>query len=315
MLRAARGFQHSLSVSVCVVGCALAVAPARAAPVVNGFIVETYAAGLDENLRMSFDPSRVLYVGRQNTDRIYRIGDGGAPVEEYGSAALPDPDSVMFDGAGFVGPVPGSVLVGGAGQISAVLPDQSIQTVFNSGFRDVNDWEFDSTGRLVFSDDSPQIVVIPLGGSPTVLFTLPSRPSAVAISGSDEIFVGTIDGTIRRFTAAGVPVGSGIFASGLALGFGGLSFGFGTGGAFGSDLYALSGTDLLRFDSAGNSTVIGSGFPDSANFIEFGPDDALYVSVFDDGTVLRISRVPEPGTAGILIAAIIGLGVCKRRLR
>jgi hypothetical protein len=82
------------------------------------------------------------------------------------------------------------------------------------------------------------------------------------------------------------------FASGLAGLDTYLAFGAGSGG-FGKALYVLNGSDLLRFNKHGKSTVVGSGFnvgPSSGTGFVFGPDKALYVSEYHRNRILRISR-------------------------
>jgi hypothetical protein len=96
---------------------------------VPGFTVSTYATVTDP-VNLSFDPSGVLYVGRDNYGsgggyidavKIHRIGVGGSPVVEYGASAIYDPDAVLFDAAGSLSGTPGSVLVSGQTPPSADL--------------------------------------------------------------------------------------------------------------------------------------------------------------------------------------------------
>src|SRR5262249_2501508 len=146
-------------------------APLPGLPSLPGFTVSVYAFVTDP-VRLSFDPSGVLYVGRDNsgsggtnTDsrKIHRVGPGGSPVGEYGATALPDPDAVQFDASGAISGVPGSVLVGGEDPansrsiISAIRPDQSIVTLFASPhstatFRNPQDFVIDRTGRMPFAN-------------------------------------------------------------------------------------------------------------------------------------------------------------------
>jgi len=134
-----------------------------AMPIVHGFTVETYA-NVTDPVKLAFDPTGVLYVGRDNTGsgggghdsvRIHRIGLGGSPVEEYGNP-IRDPDGVLFDATGTVAGIPGSVLVSGItdgtqGQISAILPDESVTTVVGPTTELTNPaaMVFDSTGRVL----------------------------------------------------------------------------------------------------------------------------------------------------------------------
>ncbi|MFC6523209.1 hypothetical protein ACFQAT_29020 [Undibacterium arcticum] len=205
-----------------------------------------------------------------------------------------DPDAVLFDAAGLISGVPNSVLVGGAGGgggvLAAIFPDQTATVIFNSGFADVDDMKFDHTGRLVFSDDFPQVLVSN-GSTPTVLFSTPSRPGSIAIDDDNRIFVALADGTIRIYNADG-SLADGAFATGLAGLDTYLAFGPGPGG-FGKALYVLSGSNLLSFNMRGKATIIGSGFsvgPSSGTGFVFGPDNALYVSEYNENRILRISR-------------------------
>ena len=71
----------------------------------------------------------------------------------------------------------------------------------------------------------------------------------------------------------------------------------GPGGVWGNDIYVTNRDtgDLLRFNAAGEGTVIGSNF---AGFsMIFGPDEALYVVEYDNDRVLRIA--PNNETLGL----------------
>src|SRR5215510_12230037 len=107
-------------------------AGALADPVVPGFVVTTYADVTDPTA-LSFASDGTLYVGRDASGsgggsgdavKIHRIGPGGAPVEEFGNAALFDPDGAPVDESGTVPGTAGAVLVGGVdtagqGRVSA----------------------------------------------------------------------------------------------------------------------------------------------------------------------------------------------------
>ena len=181
-LRMLRGAM-SLLLSACLISVSVP-NQAYGNPIVSGFTVTTYANVVDP-IRLSFDPSGVLYVGRDNTGsgggsgdpvKIHRVGIGGSPVTEYGNNALDDPDAVLFDATGTISGTPGSVLVGGeplpsgAGRISVIRPDQSIFTLFGptTTFINPQDMEFDSIGRLLFTDINPasSTVFVSSGGFP-----------------------------------------------------------------------------------------------------------------------------------------------------
>src|SRR4051812_47701177 len=88
----------------------------KAAPIIPGFTVTTYA-NAPNPVRLSFDPSGVLYVGNSDNSLsgafISRVGVGGSAVTPYGPAIF-DPDAVLFDSTGVISGIPGAVLVGGS---------------------------------------------------------------------------------------------------------------------------------------------------------------------------------------------------------
>jgi hypothetical protein len=257
--------------------------------VCHGFNVVLYAS-VAQPMKLSFAPDGALYVGSQGgSDRIHRVAPGGGTGIEFGPP-MSDPDAVLFDAGGRISGVRNSVLVGGSGIIAAIFPGQTSQVIFNAGFADVDDMTFDRKGRLVFSDDLPQVLTSK-GEPPRVLLSTPSRPGSIAIDDGNRIFVALGDGTIRIYRADGTPA-HGPFATGLAGLDTYLAFGPGAGG-FGKALYVLNGSDLLRFDMNGHTTVIGSGFnvgPSSGTGFVFGPDNALYISDYLNNRILRIAR-------------------------
>ena len=285
---------------------------AAADPVVPGFDVTVYATVTDP-LRMSFDPSGAMYLGRDNSGsggtsgdpvKIHRIEAGGLPVSEYGAAAIFDPDAVAFDATGTIGGAPGSVLVGSFAIISAIRPDQSVVPLFSgASLGNIGDMVFDGAGRLLFTSEDFRNVQVTTGGAPSVLFTIPAPIYDIDVDASGNIYTGAGDGVIRIHDAGGVLIDS-AFASGLGA-F--PQFAIGHGGAFGNDVVVVTRTngDLIRIDASGTKTVVGSGFI-SVSDLSFGSDQALYVDEFDNDRVLRIAPsvvgVPE-ATESRLVSA------------
>ena len=264
-----------------------------------GLNIRIYAQ-VSAPMKLSFGPDGALYAGRQGGNRIHRIAPGGGSVAEFGPPMV-DPDAVLVDAGGRISGVPNALLVGGAGILAAIFPDQSSSVIFSAGFADVNDIKFDRAQRLVFSDNLPQVLVSK-GRPPAVLFSTPGRPGSLAVDDHNRIYVALADGTIRMYGADG-SMADHPFASGLAGLDTYLAFGSGRGG-FGNALYVLNGSDLLRFDQRGRATLVGSGFgigPTSGTGFVFGPDDALYLSDYQKNRVLRIARGPG------------GLEQCQRR--
>jgi hypothetical protein len=285
-------------------------AVAGADPVVPGFVVTSYATVTDPT-SVSFAADGTLYTGADATGsgggsgdavKIHRIAAGGAPVEEFGDAAIFDPDGVLVDQSGAVSGTTGAVLVcggnlSGQGIVSAVAPDQSITTVLGptATLGNPNYMAFDSTGALLISDSggTPGVYRFPAGG-PLAFFLDPgagNSPGNLAVDGGGSIFVSLSNGNIAIYDTGGT-LQNGSFATGFGSG---AALAFGPGGAWGSNLYAgVADTgDLVRIDSQGMSTTVGTGFT-TVTGIAFGPDGALYVSEFSNDRVLRVA--PEQAT-------------------
>lgn len=282
-----------LALVVALLLAACGAAAANLPTVCAGYSVSVYA-NVPQPMKLSFAPSGTLYVGRQGgNDIIHKVSPSGRSVSEFGPP-MADPDAVLADPSGRISGAHHSVLVGGGGVIAAIFKNESSRVIFNSGFVDVDDMKFDHAGRLIFSDDLPRVLVS-TGNPPAVLFTVPSRPGSIAIDEDDRIYVALADGTIRIYTPDGT-LADAAFASGLAGLDTYLAFGPGAGG-FGTALYVLNGSELLRFDRNGKSRRIGSGFsvgPSSGTGFVFGPDRSLYVSDYNHNRVLRIARGKTP---------------------
>ena len=293
---------------------------ASAAPVVPGFNVTPYAAVAEQN-RFTFDALGTLFIGNTNNAVsgaiVHRVGPGGSPVGGFGPAIF-DPDSVLFDTAGVVSGVAGSVLVGG-NALTAIRPDETAVVLVSAGLNNIADMVFDRTGRLLITDNgngvaSQRAVFALQGGTLSKLFVeaAGAAPDSISVDAANRIYTSRSDGVVSLHGADGSLINAN-FITGLGP-FSGIDFG--RGGAFGNNLYALDAVTgvLSRFDAAGVGTVIGSGFAPNSTEIAFGPDGALYVGDFDHNQVLRVAAVPEPGTVLLMLGGV-GLLLANRRLR
>ncbi|NEZ66600.1 tandem-95 repeat protein [Leptolyngbyaceae cyanobacterium CCMR0082] len=278
-----------------------------ALPAIDGFTTSIYAeqSGLDP-AKLSFNPDGTLYVGRDNSGsggsssdavRIHKIAPGGQVIDEFGSSEIADPDVVLYDNQGLISGEPGAVLVGGivlgvGRRLSAILPDGTVKVLLTTpgtGNLDISSMILDKTGRLLFTNENQVFVVE--NGAPTVLFESPVGgldDQNIAVDGNNRIYSGDTDGVIRVYDASGQLLDDS-FATGLGTA---PILEFGPGGAWGNDLYAINreSEELIRIDSDGNQTVIGTGFSNAfAPDITFGPDNALYLNDFDNDRILRVA--------------------------
>lgn len=290
---------------------------------VPGMVVEEYAT-LYRPLEMTFGASGVMYVGRgdgQGLANVRRIGPGGAPIVDYGSAIY-DPDTVLYDASGSITGTPGAVLVAGhysvgVGRFSAILPDQQVSTLFNTSgvMGNPQGTALDSLGRAIVTSQAGEVYAFADGGATFEhLFTLSANNQQVDVDlVNDYIFTAPNDGTIRIHDLTGAPVGDGVFSDGLTVGLSNRVV-VGPGSAlWGAYLYAVDKNtgELLAFDESGSGTVVGTGFNDgdgSVADLAFGPDGALYVSFGVDDRIIRI--IPEPGGAALLL---LGLAILAKR--
>jgi hypothetical protein len=283
--------------------------PSSADPVVPGFVVDEYATvGLP--MRLSFDETGALFVGSNVTyptpGPISRVDPGGGAAAPYGPALL-DPDAVIVHESGsLISATDGSVFVGGVagvgvGHITEVLPDETGQPLFGPGsiFLNPTEFAYDSQGRLLISDIYSNDVYVSTGGNPVILIAAPSEPYGMALDALDRVFLWCNDGVIRIYDSTGA-----LQNNAFVTGINGEGLAFGPGGAWGNDLYAIAGGELLRIDGSGAVTVIGTGFSTIIRDVTFGPDDALYVSDYASNRVLRV--LPGPVDAPPLEALASG---------
>ena len=291
-------------------------------PVVPGFDVELYADVVNP-AQMSFGQDGSIFVGSSGATPdapvpIYRIGARGETVEPYGDQAIPDADTVVVDVTGIASGIAGAVLVGSmvsgtqGGQIWSVLPDGTIQSLFGPSTLIGNpiSLSFDPSGRLVFLNQNTGELVAYEDGASQVLATHATSAARMAIYSQGWFFVGGADQVIRVYNSDGALVDDA-----YATNVGTLpSMDFGSGNYWGDNLYVVDYTngELLRFDDAGDRTVVGTGFT-SVHDIAFGPDGALYISEFETDRILRIAPNREtlglaPNEHQVTIAASDGRG-------
>jgi hypothetical protein len=289
-------------------------------PASSSSIVSVHASVTDP-IRIASAPDGTLYAGRDNSGsggtsadavRIHQVDPTGSPVFEYGDVTIFDPDAVAVDVGGDIGSA-GSVLVGGVvsgasgGRIWEVAADESVSLLFTStNFENPTDMLFDSTGRLLFTNNfiNPGLFES-TGGVPTALVSTAVDLEYIALGDSNEIFVSTSNGSILRYNASGAFLGE-------ILGLGGpapIAFGEELTGSGTSGLYAVnSAGELVFFDLVGPPTVAGDGFEFVVD-LEFGPDGSLFAAEFAND---RILRLPEP-SAGLPAGLALLILLARRR--
>lgn len=304
-------------------GCSLVLVVALAAPSfavlpsVPGHDVAEYAQVVDP-VQFAFGASGEIFAGRDNsgsggvnTDavKVHRIAPGGSPVSEYGASAIGDPDIMFYDATGSISGVAGSIITGGiqsstTGGLFVVRPDESIFTLAgpSTSYRNPTDLALDSFGNLRFTDNTLGGVwrILAGGGAPTLFFSPGAGVRDVELASDGRLYVSNATTkVIRIYNADGT-----LFNSSFAAGIDGSGIAVGPGGVWGTDLYAMEGSNLLRISPAGVQTIVGTGFGFIYD-IRFGPDQALYASEFQADRILRIapgvtaSAEPSPdATAG-----------------
>jgi hypothetical protein len=208
---------------------------------------------------------------------------------------------VLYDPDGSATGIGGGLLVSdwSGGSASSALrlihPDEDVATWAAPGqaVKNPTYLVMDSTGAVWAADDYryQRGLVRVIDGTAVVIVQGPAYGfRGIALSPAGTVFVSACtDGaskTIREYDLDGNLLQAD-FATSAAYDI----LGFGRGGSFGMDLYALSeGGDLYRLDSAGDATLIGSGFHTAVD-LKFGPDGNMYISEDSEGRILKV--VPD----------------------
>lgn len=271
-----------------------------AQPAVPGAQTTVYARVTDP-VRLSFAPDGTLFVGRDNTGsggdfddavKIHRIGSGGSPAEEYGNAAITDPDAVFYDATGQFSGTPGAVLVAGTqlnnllGKIVKILPDGTIATNYGPTAFNFNPNLFvldEAGGRLLLSDDVGGKVWAMTNSTPVPLFNLP-QAFPLAVDALGRILAGANDARLRLYSSAGELLNSTFVPAQTNT-----ILARAPGGFWGTDVYFIgTNWNLMRVDTNGVVSQSGTGFG-GLNGFAFGPDGAFYASQLNSDLIWRIA--------------------------
>lgn len=271
-----------------------------AGPAVPDATTTIYARVADP-VRLAFAPDGTMFVSRDNTGsggdnndavKIHRVGPGGSPVTEYGTAPISDPDAIAFDRDGSVSGIPGAVLVAGTqadnltGKVVAIRPDQTLTNLYGpTAFNfNPNVFTYDLNGRLLFSDDVGGKVWSFSNGVTTALFNL-TEALHLEADALNRVVVG-VDGPgpLRLYSAAG-----GLLTNNFARVADRSPLARGPGSFWGTGIFCVNTNgDLLSLDFNGAATTIGTGFGLPWG-MSFGPDGALYVCEFGSDLIWRVS--------------------------
>jgi hypothetical protein len=268
----------------------LCVVSTQAAPTSPYLDIEPYVTGMPATSRFTFDPvTGGMFVGNAaSLGPIFAVPPGGGSFSTYGPSIL-DPDAVMFDTTGSVSGVPGAVLVGGQGtNVVAVKPDQTVISTNVGQIDNPSDFVFDHTGRLLITDNNLSSLVSYQSGVSQTIYQQNVAMKGLDVDSANNIYFSDNSGRIAELDSSGHMLNPSV-ATGLGAS---PAIAFGTGSGFGNYLYALGNDQLIRYDSAGDATVIGTGFGSFTDGFLFGPDGALYAG--NGGDIYRITAVNIP---------------------
>lgn len=277
-----------------------------AIPTVTNCTTVVYT-NVTDPVKLVFAPDGTLFVGRDNSGsggspsdavKIHKIGTNASSKIEFGNVALTDPDAVGYDAVGLVSGSPGAVLVGGSAgssgaTISRITSVGTVSTIFGGVITNANnpgEFLFDAAGRVYISDTTTHRVLTTASTAAPTVLCVSTGAYALAFDVSNRLAVGSFDlPRIQLFSTNGT-----LLSSNFAAIRAGAPVVAGRGDAFwGRDLYSLNNLgQLIRIDSLGTNTVIGSAFANPCQ-MAFGPDNNLYVSEFATDTIYKISATPR----------------------
>lgn len=274
---------------------------------VPGSLVEVFSLPPSPTM-LTIAADGTLYAGRDDAaggsatptfiTRIHPVDGSTAP---YGNAPIPDADVAVVDETGSASGVPGAVLVGGLvtnsgpGRVTAIHPDGTVVTLFESpAFGNISEMRFDADDRLLFvSVNGNAIFASEAGAFPTSLCPIAANSVFLAIAPDGRLFTSSDAGVIRINAADGT-----LINSSFAQFTGRVSIEFANGGGFGTDLLALESTSgkLFRVSEAGVKTEIGSNLSSGVQGADLavGQCGELYVCRRETDDVLRISNSVSP---------------------
>ena len=254
-----------------------------------GFDVTKYAE-MQAPGAFAFSPDGVLYVVPiQSFTKIYRIGPGGSPVEQYGDTALGDSffRGIAFDASGAIGGVAGSVLVGDGSDLLAVLPDQTTVPLLSIPEPDkIIELAFDRATRLLVTSSGATAEFAMWVTTGDTLTPCTNGFGGMTVDGANRIYFGFFTGQVSVKTPDCTQLPDLLPEDDIGI-FGGLAFGP-YNAVWKGELFASARSTVYRITADGAIMPFGTGF-DLTSMLAFGPDGALYVTDRDGNAIYRIS--------------------------
>ena len=261
----------------------------------------TIYASMSSPVHMAFGSDGTMYVGNAGTSvQIYRVGQGGSPVQTFGLTPTYDPDAVAVDRTGAITGVPGAVLVAGydsagKGYLKGIMPNGLVFDVFvgMTTFPNISSFTYDRSGNLLAVDGNGNwggvtaSTITKLGSVPVTAYEIVADATNriwLSTTADSQLRVFSAAGTFLNYASVGAKAGSPLAASSSSF--------------WGTNIYAV-GADgsLLSIDLVGNVQTNGTGFQ-NAHCMTFGADGSLYLSEIANNRIIKIT--PDGGpTVGI----------------